>query len=410
MVEQIMLFGIGFLVASLFNLLFVPLVHNRAVRLTMKRLEAATPFSMAEIQAEKDQLRAEFAMSTRRLEMSVEQLKAKTASQLGELGKKSMAIGKLQQELEEKSATIRQVEAREAALRDQLETTEHEYTLKSDRAQTVEQRLAAKETELATLVAALDERTAVSDSQRIEIATLRTQVESLKSQLAQAQKDVREVAARMEQERQAAAAAGEELAAERSRSAAIAGRRAELERQLAAQAAEAEGLGARVRELEERLTEQGRLLVEREHEARRARELADRAQAARAERAAETREIDALREENTRLRAEIAAGRVGAESSWESERLESALLRERINDIAAEVVRLTRALEGPESPIEAMLSGDVPAPAGSAGTNAAGTGAAGTNAANGAPQGDLVARIRALQARVAAGPTPAAAQ
>ena len=61
---------------------------------------------MAEIQADKDQLRAEFAMSTRRLEMSVEQLKAKITSQLAELGKKTDAINRLKVELGEKSATI----------------------------------------------------------------------------------------------------------------------------------------------------------------------------------------------------------------------------------------------------------------------------------------------------------------
>ena len=56
MIEPIMYFGIGFLVAALLGLLFVPLVHNRAVRLTMRRLEAATPLSIAEIRADKDQL------------------------------------------------------------------------------------------------------------------------------------------------------------------------------------------------------------------------------------------------------------------------------------------------------------------------------------------------------------------
>ncbi len=106
MIEPIMFFGIGFLVASLFGLVLVPLIHNRAVRLTMRRLEAATPFSMAEIQAEKDQLRAEFAMSTRRLEMSVEQLKAKTTSQLSDLGRKTVAVNKLKLELGEKTAAI----------------------------------------------------------------------------------------------------------------------------------------------------------------------------------------------------------------------------------------------------------------------------------------------------------------
>jgi hypothetical protein len=37
MIEPVMYFGIGFLVAALLGLLFVPLVHNRAVRLTMRR-------------------------------------------------------------------------------------------------------------------------------------------------------------------------------------------------------------------------------------------------------------------------------------------------------------------------------------------------------------------------------------
>jgi chorismate mutase len=62
MIESIMDFGIGFFVAVLLGLLFVPHVHNRAVRLTRRRLEAATPLSIAEIPADKDELRAEFAM------------------------------------------------------------------------------------------------------------------------------------------------------------------------------------------------------------------------------------------------------------------------------------------------------------------------------------------------------------
>jgi hypothetical protein len=67
MIELIMYFGIGFLVAALLGLLFIPLVHNRAVRLTMKRLEASTPLSISEIRADKDQLRAESASSDQTL-------------------------------------------------------------------------------------------------------------------------------------------------------------------------------------------------------------------------------------------------------------------------------------------------------------------------------------------------------
>src|SRR6201996_1497688 len=99
MIEPIMYAAIGFLVSMLFGLMIVPLVHSRSARLTTRRLEAATPLSMAEIQADKDQLRAEFAMSTRRLEMSVEQLKARSTGQLSELSKKSEAINILKHEI-----------------------------------------------------------------------------------------------------------------------------------------------------------------------------------------------------------------------------------------------------------------------------------------------------------------------
>src|SRR3954470_24308885 len=106
MIEPIMFVGIGFLVAGLLVIGVIPLVHARAVRLTLKRIEAVTPMSMAEIQADKDQLRAEFAMSTRRLEMSVEQIKAKTATQLAEIGKKSDAIVRLKLDLDQKTAEL----------------------------------------------------------------------------------------------------------------------------------------------------------------------------------------------------------------------------------------------------------------------------------------------------------------
>ena len=158
MIEPIMFFGIGFLVASLLGLVLIPLVHNRAVRLTMRRLEAATPLSMAEIQADKDQLRAEFAMSTRRLELSVEQMKTKTTSQLAELGKKTDAINRLKVELGEKTAAIFALEAREKALRDQLHATEGEHSVKIGSLREAERMLADKEAELAKLAADLDER------------------------------------------------------------------------------------------------------------------------------------------------------------------------------------------------------------------------------------------------------------
>ena len=54
-------------------------------------------------------------------------------------------------------------------------------------------------------------------------------------------------------------------------------------------------------------------------------------------------------EERSKLQREIAAMKRDVEQTWAAERIESALLRERINDVAYEVVRITQALESPGS-------------------------------------------------------------
>src|SRR5215472_5251837 len=162
MIESIMYFGIGFLVAALLGLLFIPLVHNRAVRLTMKRLEASTPLSISEIRADKDQLRAEFAMSSRRHEMRIEKLQAQTTTQLAELGKKTDAIKRLKKELAENKVTNVALGARDRTLRDQLRTTEDALQIKSSALRDATRELADKEAELAKALGELAGRSLVA--------------------------------------------------------------------------------------------------------------------------------------------------------------------------------------------------------------------------------------------------------
>ena len=82
-----------------------------------RRLEAVLPESMAEVQAEKDLLRAEFAMSTRRLEMTVEQLANKTTSQVVELSKKDDIINRLKVERDAQEIEIITLKTQVAALK-----------------------------------------------------------------------------------------------------------------------------------------------------------------------------------------------------------------------------------------------------------------------------------------------------
>jgi hypothetical protein len=95
MIESSMYLGIGLLFGILIGLVLIPLVHARAVRLTMRRVEAVVPELTAEVLADKDLLRAEFAMSTRRLEIAVELLQNKITSQAVELGEKDDIINRL---------------------------------------------------------------------------------------------------------------------------------------------------------------------------------------------------------------------------------------------------------------------------------------------------------------------------
>ena len=380
MIEPIMYFGIGFLVAALIGLVIVPLVHNRAVRLTMRRLEAATPLSMAEIQADKDQLRAEFAMSTRRLEMSVEQLKTKSTSQLAELGKKGDAINRLKLELGEKTAAIFALEARDKALREQLRATEEEIAVKATTMHEAQRALSDKEADLARLVGDLDERSTLADTQKVEIVALRTQVDALKERLDGASRELRTVEDRRDTERVELKAATQELQDERGKVENLGRRVAELEQHLAAQSKEAEILGRRAQDLETRLGEQSRLLNQSEFELKHVRQEIDAAHQLETELRTTIIEMEGrassasqnLRNENTQLQStlahikderdrfarELATMKRETEQAWASERVENALLRERINDVAAEVARLASALEGPNSPIESLLAAE----------------------------------------------------
>ena len=98
--------------------------------------------------------------------------------------------------------------------------------------------------------------------------------------------------------------------------------------------------------------------------------------------------LTTLTRENKKLRTDVETLERGKSEDWDEERRENALLREQINDLAAEVVNLTMALDGPDSPIRKALA----------------------QPANGQPQGfshadaivSLADRVRALQKAAAA--------
>ena len=218
MVEAHMYFAIGFLLAALGILIVAPLVHGRAVRLTRQRLESMIPASAAEIMADKDLLRAEFALSTRQLEIALSELRAKSANERAELGRKTDAVHRLANEL--------------TALRAKLNPLA-ENIARDSRRNEATALLPDQDAELTTMPEARAAVPAPTIAQAEELVALRAQVESLSKWLTDAGAEIRDMRAdKIELE-----AARQALAEERSKFRKFHRRAAELVEQLIKQAA-----------------------------------------------------------------------------------------------------------------------------------------------------------------------------
>jgi chromosome segregation ATPase len=96
--------------------------------------------------------------------------------------------------------------------------------------------------------------------------------------------------------------------------------------------------------------------------------------------------LKVLTRENRKLKVDVAVHERTKSEEWNGGRRQSAVLREQMNELAAEVVKLTAALEGPNSPIDKALG-----PVGEADNDADGK------------ITSLADKVRALQKAAAAG-------
>src|SRR6185437_4712316 len=180
--------------------------------------------------------------------------------------KKTDAINRMKIELGEKNATIFALEAREKAVKEQLRATEEEFSDKTEALRLAEQALTDKQGELTKLGTELNDRSMVADSRKVELVTVRTQIEELRRRVNDAEKDFAATQSRLTQERGESEVATRDLSEARSRVENLSQRVTDLDRQLIVQVKEAEMLGNRVNDLEERLATQGKLLAERDFE------------------------------------------------------------------------------------------------------------------------------------------------
>jgi DNA repair exonuclease SbcCD ATPase subunit len=110
MINALMFGALGFFLAGLLGLMLAAPMWNRAVRLTTRKLEATMPMSLNDIQADKDQLRAEFAIDLRKVEVALEKAKEKATRELIEANKRRVEIAVLNTELAAAKAKLQENE------------------------------------------------------------------------------------------------------------------------------------------------------------------------------------------------------------------------------------------------------------------------------------------------------------
>lgn len=131
-IQSAMLVLLGFLTAGFLVLLLAPFYRHRAERLAIGALKATLPMSEAEIRADKDRLRAEYAIRIHQLESKVEDASHQSARQRIELNRRDGAINQLESELGTMRIALEEHENARRVL---------EQTI-TDRLPKVEQRLA----------------------------------------------------------------------------------------------------------------------------------------------------------------------------------------------------------------------------------------------------------------------------
>ncbi len=191
-IESTLFFTLGFLCAGFLALMIAPAIWRRAVNLTRRRIEASVPLTLNEIQADKDRLRAEFAMSTRRLEMSIKGFKEKAAEQIAEIGRSREELKRLAVERDEKHAANTALEAQGAELRAELRQREDQLQQANARLGEAGKALDARALDLERLGGLYEEATFAASGRQIELVARESEIEKLSDDLARASKGQRE--------------------------------------------------------------------------------------------------------------------------------------------------------------------------------------------------------------------------
>ena len=180
--ETIMLIALGFVAALLVSLLVIRGVWRYGISLGKRRIERRAPSAIAELKADRDRLKAEFAMQGRRLQLRLDDLKTRMAEQMAEASRNRNRLELLAAEVGNRDKQLAQRDSEIANLRSQLESMERELAERTAITQQARDDLRRREED----VAALRERLATADARVAEQTYLLESINSPAASVASA--------------------------------------------------------------------------------------------------------------------------------------------------------------------------------------------------------------------------------
>jgi chromosome segregation ATPase len=166
-IETIMLVALGFAVAALIALFLGRFAWVFALRLGKKRMQRAAPSTIAELQSDRDRLRAEYAMLSRKLELRMNDLKIKLAEQMAEVSRNRNRIDHLISEVRSRDAQLAQRDAELQGLRMQVAPLETELSARTATVQNLKEQLRGRDEEIHKLSQTLEKlRADISERNR----------------------------------------------------------------------------------------------------------------------------------------------------------------------------------------------------------------------------------------------------
>ena len=127
MIQIALYVSAGFLAAALIALLALPFLTGRAANTAVRKLRAKLPFSTAEMAAEKDQLRAEFAIALRKVEIDLTKQSEKVASQNINIRKLTEKLNGASKVGKVSKLALEEIRAKEHDLNERLRQRDAQY-------------------------------------------------------------------------------------------------------------------------------------------------------------------------------------------------------------------------------------------------------------------------------------------